>query len=313
LIEPADFWDYLDRLVTQHPVTVDRPRGSAHPAYPALIYPLDYGYLEGTTTVDGGGLDVWLGSLETRQLDALALTVDLHKRDAEIKLLLGCTPAEKQVILDFLNGHAMRAWLVPRAGPMALLSGRRSVRRFDARPVPPETLRQLLEAATWAPSAHNRRPWRFAVLSTPPSRQRLAQALGEAYCRDLLADGQSPQEASLRVARSRQRMQDAPLAILLCLDASLCDPYPDPARQQSEWLMAVQSTALAGGHLLLAAHAAGLGGVWMCAPLFAPQAARQALDLPAGWQPQALFLMGYPANTLPDRLPQPIDEIALFL
>ena len=112
-----DFWDYLDRLVAEHPLRIDRPRGSAHPRYPEMIYPLDYGYLEGTTTVDGGGLDVWFGSLEGHTLDAVALTVDLLKRDAEIKLLLGCTAAEVQIILAFLNGASMRACLVQRPAP----------------------------------------------------------------------------------------------------------------------------------------------------------------------------------------------------
>ena len=72
-----------------------------------------------------------------------------------------------------------------------------------------------------------------------------------------------------------------------------------PSRQQSEHWMGIQSVALAGGHLLLAAWAEGLGGVWMCAPLFAQAAASQALDLPGSWQPQALILLGYPAKSLP--------------
>jgi coenzyme F420-0:L-glutamate ligase / coenzyme F420-1:gamma-L-glutamate ligase len=308
-----DFWDYLDRMVAEHPAKIDRRRGSAHPRYPELIYPLDYGYLDGTTSIDGGGLDIWIGSLEAHHLDAVALTVDLHKRDAEIKLLLGCTEVEKQIILDFLNGNSMRAWLVRRASSMALLDSRRSVRRFQPRPVPPEILRQVLEAATWAPSAHDRRPWRFAVLATAQSRSRLADALGEAFYQDLLSDGLAPQDALSQVARSRQRIQDAPAAVLLCLDASQGDSYADAGRQQAEWLMGVQSAALAGGHLLLAAHAAGLGGVWMCAPLFAPQVVQAAFELPLTWQPQALFLLGYPARTPVARSPQSLAEITLFL
>jgi len=308
-----DFWDYLDRLVAEHPARIDRPRGSLHPCYPELIYPLDYGYLEGTTTVDGDGLDIWVGSLEAHHLDAVALTVDLYKRDAEIKLLLGCTEAEKQIILDFLNGHSMRAWLVRRAAGLALLHGRRSVRRFQPRPVPPEVLRQVLEAATWAPSAHDRRPWRFAVLATAHARLRLAGALGDAFYHDLQSHGLPPQEARAKVSRSRQRIQDAPAAILLCLDVSQSDAYADAGRQRAEWLMGVQSAALAGGHLLLAAHAAGLAGVWMCAPLFAPQVVQQTFDLPLTWQPQALFLIGYPARIPAARSSQSLDEITLYL
>lgn len=110
----SQFWDFLDRLISSSRVVIDRPRATAHPRYPGLIYPLDYGYLEGTSAIDGGGLDIFLGALPGKRLDCLALTVDLDKRDAEIKLLLGCTPAEKQTVLEFLNGASMRACLVER-------------------------------------------------------------------------------------------------------------------------------------------------------------------------------------------------------
>lgn len=333
----ADFWTYLDRLLAAHAVVIDRPRGSAHPRYPSLIYPLDYGYLENTTTVDGDGLDVWVGSRPERSLDGLALTVDLHKRDAELKLLLGCTEAEKTIILDFLNGNSMRACLVarplspprspsPRRGeggefsspPMGeglgvrgILS-RRSVRRFTAEPVPPAVIERLLTAACAAPSAHNRQPWRFAVLPGLESRRRLAEALGADFRRDLLADGLPPEDAAAQAERSYRRICEAPLAVLLCYDPTGEDVYPDPLRQQLETWMGVQSAALAGGTLLLAAHAEGLGGVWLCAPLFAPQVARQALDLPGEWQPQALLLLGYPAKLPPPRPRRPLAEVARF-
>src|SRR5512145_699134 len=110
----TEFWQFLDRLVTACPVVIDRPKNSTHPRYPQLIYPLDYGYLDGSTTVDGGGLDVWVGSNPERTLTALALTVDLFKRDAEMKLLLGCTEDDLQTILAFLNDRSMRATLVRR-------------------------------------------------------------------------------------------------------------------------------------------------------------------------------------------------------
>jgi F420 biosynthesis protein FbiB-like protein len=307
-----EFWQYLDRLVSASQVEIDRPAGSPHPRIPDLIYPLDYGYLQGTTALDGGGVGVFIGSLAGRPLDALALTVDLEKRDAEIKLLLGCSQAEKQIVADFLNRAAMRACLVRRDAAHALLRSRRSVRRFRPQPVPEDVVRRILESATWAPSAHHRQPWRFAVLASLPARQRLAHALGEAFHQDLSADGLPPQEITAQVSRSRQRIQQAPLAVLLCLDLTAGDVYPDAARQQSERWMGVQSVALAGGQLLLAAWAEGLGGVWMCAPLFAPAAASQALDLPPDWQPQALILLGYPAQIPTPRPRRPIEEVTLF-
>ena len=74
------------------------------------------------------------------------------------------------------------------------------------------------------------------------------------------------------------------------------DSYPDELRQRNEWVMAVQSTAMAAQNLLLAAHAAGLGGCWMCAPLFCPDLVVETLELPTHWQPQALLTIGYPAE-----------------
>jgi F420 biosynthesis protein FbiB-like protein len=307
-----EFWRYLDRLVSNCQVKIDRPRGSPHPSFPDLIYPLDYGYLQGAAAIDGGGLDVFIGSQPGRALDALALTVDLEKRDAEIKLLLGCDEMEKQVVLDFLNGASMRACLVRRGETHPLLRSRRSVRRFQPQPVPEEVVQRILETATWAPSAHHRQPWRFAVLASSSSRDLLAQALGDAFRQDLSADGLPSEEVEAQVARSRQRIQQAPLAVLLCLDRSAGDAYPDSVRQQSEHWMGVQSVALAGGQLLLAAWAEGLGSVWMCAPLFAPAAASQALALPGDWQPQALILLGYPVKIPAPRPRRPLEEVTLF-
>lgn len=307
-----NFWDYLDRLVAESRIVIDRPRGSMHPRYPELIYPLDYGYLDQTHAIDGGGVDVWLGSRSERTLDAIALTVDLHKHDVEMKLLLGCNAVEKQMVLDFLNGSSMRAEIVYRDAGLVWLKNRRSVRRFLSQEVPRGLIEQILTAATWAPSAHNRQPWRFAVIAAAQHKTRLAQALGEAFRRDLTKDGLPEQEIAAQVERSRQRIQQAPVVILLCLDHAAGDIYPDEKRQQAEYLMGVQSATLAGGYLLLAAHAVGLAGVWMCAPLFAPAAAQQALDLPEAWEPQALILLGYPAQIPPARRRRPIEEIARF-
>ena len=91
----GDFWKTLDKLVAESKIVIDRPKNSAHPRYPHFIYPLDYGYLEGTTAMDGGGIDVWRGSDTAGELDAILCIVDLIKRDSEIKLLIGCTEDEK--------------------------------------------------------------------------------------------------------------------------------------------------------------------------------------------------------------------------
>ena len=100
------FWHKLDQLVTEHELVIDRPKGSQHPRYPEMLYPLDYGYLADTQAADGDGIDVWVGSLPEQKVTAVVCTVDMLKRDTEIKLLLGCTPQEMQTILDFHNDNS---------------------------------------------------------------------------------------------------------------------------------------------------------------------------------------------------------------
>jgi F420 biosynthesis protein FbiB-like protein len=310
----AAFWEALESLVAQHPLTIDRPRGSAHPRFPDLIYPLDYGFLEGTRSSDGAGLDVFVGSRPERRLDALLVTIDLAKGDSEPKLLLGCTEAEQTAVLEVLNRHEMHALLIRRGPPgLELLATRRSVRRFQPRPIPPEMIEQILAAATWAPSAHNMQPWRFVVVQSQEARQRLADGMGADFRRDMLRDGMPPTEAETQARRSHLRILEAPLLVILCQDITVGDAYPDPGRQQAEMLMGAQGVAMAGDTLLLAAHGLGLGGVWSCAPLFTPEAARRALDLPESWHPQAMLMIGYPARD-PDRRPrQPLETVTRYV
>ena len=103
-----DFWKALDELVSNSEIVIDRPRGSAHPRFPNFIYKVDYGYLKDTTSMDGAGIDVWVGSGSMdgggidvwvgsgeKKIDAIMCIVDLRKKDSEIKILVGCTEEEK--------------------------------------------------------------------------------------------------------------------------------------------------------------------------------------------------------------------------
>jgi F420 biosynthesis protein FbiB-like protein len=178
---------------------------------------------------------------------------------------------------------------------LELIRTRRSIRRYEARPVPQSVVDQLLEAAVWAPSAHNRQPWRFVVIDGGAKR-RLATAMGERLRRDLAADGLDPALIERDAGRSYARVTGAPLLILLCLTLSDMDHYPDQRRAAHEATMAAQSVAMAGQNLLLAAQAVGLGACWLCAPLFCPDEVIAALDLPDDWRPQGLIAAGYPAE-----------------
>ncbi|MCC6167773.1 MAG: nitroreductase family protein [Caldilineaceae bacterium] len=178
-----------------------------------------------------------------------------------------------------------------------LVRQRRSIRRYTDQPIDRGLLEDLLDAATWAPSAHNRQPWRFCVVTGGAAKQQLSAAMGARWRADLSADGADPAEIERRVAISHARITGAAALVIASLSLEEMDIYPDAARSQAEWTMAVQSVALACQNLLLAAHAAGLGACWMCAPLFVPELVQTALALPSAWQPQALITLGYPAET----------------
>lgn len=179
----------------------------------------------------------------------------------------------------------------------ALLRGRRSIRRYLQQPVPDVLLETIMEIATHAPSAHNRQPWRFAIVKDAESKQRLATGMGERLRADRTRDGDAPDAIEQDVARSFARITSAPTVILVCLTMEDMDCYPDAQRSNAEHQMAIQGTAMATQNLLLAAHETGLGASVMCAPLFCPNTVRSALDLPAQWEPQVLVTLGYPANS----------------
>lgn len=173
---------------------------------------------------------------------------------------------------------------------------RRSLRRYQAKAVPGECLELLLEAACWAPSAHNRQPWRFAVIEGASAKEKLAGRMGARLRQDLERDDAPPDLIEADVSRSYARITQAPLLILLCLSLDDMDEYSDARRNRHEETMAQQSAAMAGQNLLLMAASLGLGACWMCAPLFCQSLVAEALELPAGWQPQGLITLGYPAQ-----------------
>ena len=104
-----DFWDFLQKLVTSSEIVIDRPRGSTHHRYPQGSYPVDYGYLHGTTSQDGGGVDIWVGTLGHHQVTGVLCCVDLLKKDSELKIIYDCTKDEVQSIIDFVNVGKMKA------------------------------------------------------------------------------------------------------------------------------------------------------------------------------------------------------------
>jgi coenzyme F420-0:L-glutamate ligase/coenzyme F420-1:gamma-L-glutamate ligase len=195
----------------------------------------------------------------------------------------------------------------------AFLRSRRSVRHFLPQKIPEEVLLRILETTSYAPSAHNRQPWRLVVLSSLEARWHLAEAISNRLKADMSADGASPTDIQARVERTIRRTNEAPLVIVLCRDVTQVDAQPDASRKQAEAEMGRQSVAAAGLQLLLAAEAEGLSGTWICWPLFAQNDTRQALDLPQEWEPQGMMFLGYPSDQPETPARKPLPEIVRYI
>jgi coenzyme F420-0:L-glutamate ligase / coenzyme F420-1:gamma-L-glutamate ligase len=189
-----------------------------------------------------------------------------------------------------------------------ILRARRSVRRFKTDLIPAPVIQRIIETATYAPSAHNLQPWRFAVVTSSVVRTRLGQALTAKMVADMNAAGAPESEIEMRLRRSMRRLNEAPVVILHCRDVT--DIRQD---EPEEITMAVQSVAACGLQLLLAAHAEGLGGNWICWPLYAQEAAREALELPDTWEPQGMFILGYADEEPKEKVLKPLQEVIRFI
>ena len=188
---------------------------------------------------------------------------------------------------------------------------RRSIRRYRPDPVPRTTLERVLTAAIWAPSAHDRQPWRFVVITKDAQKEKLARAMARRWRQDMLQEGLAEDEIRVRVQRSQQRLTRPPVLVAGCLTMADMDAPDDLRLASAEHAMAVQSIALALGNLMLAAHHEGLGSCWICAPLFAQEEVRAALALPADWEPQAIITLGWPDEERVSSR-KPLEEVAVW-
>jgi coenzyme F420-0:L-glutamate ligase / coenzyme F420-1:gamma-L-glutamate ligase len=195
----------------------------------------------------------------------------------------------------------------------SFLRSRRSIRTFKADPISTDTIQRILETAIWAPSAHNLQPWRFVVLTRTTAKWRLAAAVTDKFQQDMISDGIPEPDIRARVEKTIRRTMEAPVIIVVCQEITKVNAQPDPIRQQAEAILGAQSVALAGLQLLLAIHAEGLGGTWICWPLFAPDETCHALELESNWKPQGMIFLGYPAETpeTPTRIP--LQKVTRYL
>ncbi|MEX2256668.1 MAG: nitroreductase family protein [Acidimicrobiia bacterium] len=193
----------------------------------------------------------------------------------------------------------------------AFIEARRSIRAFTHEPVGRGVLDELVEAACLAPAPHHSRPWRWCVIDTAGGKTALADGMGARWQADLAADGVTQQRIDELVDASHAKLTTAPALLLGCLTWDGLDRYPDEDRRRAEWGMAVLSLGAGVENLMLSAAEAGLASCWVAAPIFCPEAARDALELPEEWSPQALVLVGHPdpAYVPRERPDVPIDEL----
>lgn len=181
---------------------------------------------------------------------------------------------------------------------LALMKSRRSVRRFEDRPVPREAIEAVVEAARWAPSNENRQGWKFVVFEGRDTVRALAQhvqAAVEAVCAKA---ENTVVEHVTQLTECTSRLADATCLILVLhkrpsiAAVRLLGDDPQAALVSGEPL----SAAMAVQNLLLAAHAIGLGACVLTAPLAGGAIVRAIPDFPAGFEPTCLVALGWPAE-----------------
>ena len=194
------------------------------------------------------------------------------------------------------------------------LEARRSIRAFLPEAVPRAELDAMVTAACIAPAPHHSRPWRWVVLDTEPARRELALGMGARWRVDLEGDGVERARIDELVDASVARLAAAPAALLGCLTWNGLDRYPDETRRRAEHGMALLSLGAAVENLMLAATDRGFASCWVAAPIFCPEAARDALALEDDWLPHALVLVGRPDPSYVGRArpPVPLDELRVY-
>jgi coenzyme F420-0:L-glutamate ligase/coenzyme F420-1:gamma-L-glutamate ligase len=193
----------------------------------------------------------------------------------------------------------------------AFLEARRSIRAFVDEPVDRAALDELVVAACLAPAPHHSRPWRFVVVDSGEGKRALADGMGARWRVDLERDGMPAERIDELVTSSYAKLTGAPALVAGCLTWEGLDRYPDEQRQRSEWGMALLSLGAAVENLMLAAADRGLASCWVAAPIFCPEAARDALTLPDAWLPHALVMVGHPdpGYVARARPPVALDEL----
>ncbi|MFX1409271.1 MAG: nitroreductase family protein [Promethearchaeota archaeon] len=195
-----------------------------------------------------------------------------------------------------------------------MLKSRRSYKlSFAPRKVDEKIIKECIELARWAPSAHNGQFWRYTLLHKGSLRNKLIDKMNEKLKLDLEKDGKPESFIVKKINKTRKNFLEAPILILLCLDTRDLEKYPDEERSKNEFILGIQSISCSAVYLLIAFEMKKLAACWYCAPLFAQENIKKVLKLPKSYIPMAFFTVGYPSTSIKSPKRKTLNEIIFKL
>ncbi|SDG64872.1 coenzyme F420-0:L-glutamate ligase / coenzyme F420-1:gamma-L-glutamate ligase [Sinosporangium album] len=194
-----------------------------------------------------------------------------------------------------------------RYGSRDVVFARRTIREFSGEPVDGAAVRRAVDAAIAAPAPHHTTPWRFVLLESAESREKLLDAMLAAWIEDLRGDGFNEESIARRVKRG-EVLRRAPYLAVPCLVMEGSHTYRDERRNGAEREMFVVATGAGVQNLLVQLAVEGLGSAWVSSTMFCRDTVRDVLGLPPEWDPMGAVAIGHPAAPPRERAPRSAED-----